>query len=259
MQTYSISSSSSLTTPTSGSITLSPSLATSLSTSPSMASPSIFTSTSTSTAPRVRFDAECVHIPELGSFNPKRPRIVTKSHSLPLWKNTRDEEDEQHVVLKVAVSRWVMPSFFVLVFGFVFVCDLWFPPPLRAAPLPGLLFLSARAPRPAPPFLQIQKILLTLARTQRLALPAIRLLPLPSCLRSPSITSASAALSSPPEASPSPAASFGSLGAGNPPPTSAGTSTSPPNTSDTSSTRNSNPDAIASRCPEHDFPSKSAR
>ncbi|KAF8174138.1 hypothetical protein K438DRAFT_1980422 [Mycena galopus ATCC 62051] len=55
--------------------------------------------------------------------------------------------------------------------------------------------------------------------------------PLPSCLRSPSITSASAALSSPPEAEPSPAASFGSLGAGNTPPT----STSPPNTSDASS------------------------
>ncbi|KAF8144416.1 hypothetical protein K438DRAFT_1992874 [Mycena galopus ATCC 62051] len=158
MQTYSISSS--LTTPTSGSITLSPSLATSLSTSPSMASPSIFTSTSTSTAPRVRFDAECVRIPELGSFNPKRPRIVTKSYSLPLWKNTRDKEDEQHVVLKAAVSRWVMPSSFVLVFGFGFgfVSGLWFPPPLRAAPLPGLLFLSARAPRPAPPFVCLTRM-----------------------------------------------------------------------------------------------------
>ncbi|KAF8174149.1 hypothetical protein K438DRAFT_1980437 [Mycena galopus ATCC 62051] len=144
-----------LPTPTSGSgsITLSPSLATatSLSTSSSMASPSISTSTSTSTAPRVRFEAECVLIPELGSFNPKRPRMVTKSYSLPLWKkNTRDEEDEQHVVLKVALPRWVMPSFFVLVF--IFVSGFLFPPFLRAALLHVLLSPPARGPRPRPFF-----------------------------------------------------------------------------------------------------------
>ncbi|KAF8174131.1 hypothetical protein K438DRAFT_1980414 [Mycena galopus ATCC 62051] len=127
-QTYTMRSP--LPTPTSGSgsITLSPSLATStsLSTSSSMASPPISTSNSTTSAPRVRFDAECVLIPELGSFNPKRPRMVTKSYSLPLWKkNTRDEEDEQHVVLKVALPR---------------------------AALPGLLSPPARAPRPRPSF-----------------------------------------------------------------------------------------------------------
>ncbi|KAF8164493.1 hypothetical protein K438DRAFT_1984640 [Mycena galopus ATCC 62051] len=152
-QTYTMRSP--LPTPTSGSgsITLSPSLATStsLSTSSSMASPSISTSTSTTSAARVRFDAECVLIPELGSFNPKRPRMVTKSYSLPLWKkNTRDEEDEQHVVLK----------------------------------------------------LQIQKIL-TLARTQRLALPASRLPAAPVlpalalhhfCVRGPLFTTGSVTL-----------------------------------------------------------------
>ncbi|KAF8129431.1 hypothetical protein K438DRAFT_1980511 [Mycena galopus ATCC 62051] len=91
----------------SGSITLSPSLAPSLSTSPSMASPSIRTSTSTSatststSTPSVRFDAECVP-------NPKRPQIVMKSYSLLLWrKNTRDEADAQHVVLKVVVPKRV--------------------------------------------------------------------------------------------------------------------------------------------------------
>ncbi|KAF8193506.1 hypothetical protein K438DRAFT_1969409 [Mycena galopus ATCC 62051] len=87
-QTYTISSP--LVKPASGSgsglITLSPSLAPSLSTSSSMASPSIPTSTSTSTtststsAPCVRFDADC-------------------------RKNTRDAEDEQHVVQKVVLPR----------------------------------------------------------------------------------------------------------------------------------------------------------
>ncbi|KAF8193494.1 hypothetical protein K438DRAFT_1969398 [Mycena galopus ATCC 62051] len=186
-QTYTIRSP--LLTPTSGSgsIPLSPSLATatSLSTSSSMVSPSISTSTSTSTAPRVRFDAECVLIPELGSFNPKRPRMVTKSYSLPLWKkNTRDEEDEQHVVLKVA-----LPSF-----------------KSRKSSSRSRERNASRSPPAASP-------------------------PLPSCLRSPSITSASAAISSPPEATPSPTASFGSLGVENASPT----PTSPPKTSDASS------------------------
>ncbi|KAF8129429.1 hypothetical protein K438DRAFT_874883 [Mycena galopus ATCC 62051] len=141
-QTYTMRSPLATPTSGSGSITLSPSLATStsLSTSSSMASPSISTSTSTTSAARVRFDAECVLIPELGSFNPKRPRMVTKSYSLPLWKkNTRDEEDEQHVVLKVALPRNKLVtgyvagvgacafSFPLLVLGFFGGCSVSFP------------------------------------------------------------------------------------------------------------------------------------
>ncbi|KAF8164501.1 hypothetical protein K438DRAFT_1984647 [Mycena galopus ATCC 62051] len=81
------------TQPTSGSITLSPSLAPlpSLFTSPSMASPSIPTSTSTSAT-----STSSVHLAAL----------LTKGYSLLLYtKNTRDEEDEQHVALKVVLPR----------------------------------------------------------------------------------------------------------------------------------------------------------
>ncbi|KAF7367743.1 hypothetical protein MSAN_00838200 [Mycena sanguinolenta] len=91
------------------SISLSPSISSSVSGSASVsASTSISTTTvptgKTTTVSRVRFDAECILIPELGySYSSKRPRMVTKSYSLPLWKRGRDEED---VVLKVA-----LPSF----------------------------------------------------------------------------------------------------------------------------------------------------
>ncbi|KAJ7088401.1 hypothetical protein B0H15DRAFT_289918 [Mycena belliarum] len=55
---------------------------------------------------RVRFDAECILIPD--TPHAKRPRLLTKSYSLPLWRKGRAhrEEDEAHVVLKVA-----LPSF----------------------------------------------------------------------------------------------------------------------------------------------------
>ncbi|KAJ6605265.1 hypothetical protein DFH09DRAFT_1300001 [Mycena vulgaris] len=69
-------------------------LATSSSNTGSMA-----TSSSQATT-RVRFDAECTLIPDM-PFS-KRPKMVTKSYSLPLWRKPRDEQ----VVLKVA-----LPSF----------------------------------------------------------------------------------------------------------------------------------------------------
>lgn len=64
----------------------------------------------------VRFDNECVLIPESPSLKHKRPMILTKSYSLPLWKkrasngppsavsDTELDEDVQ-VVLKVPVPR----------------------------------------------------------------------------------------------------------------------------------------------------------
>ncbi|KAJ7025028.1 hypothetical protein C8F04DRAFT_1191827 [Mycena alexandri] len=63
---------------------------------------------------RVRFDASCILIPESSSLlfaggGSKRPRMVTKSYSLPLWKkqkrgeDTEDGEESAHVVLKVAL------------------------------------------------------------------------------------------------------------------------------------------------------------
>ncbi|KAJ7023881.1 hypothetical protein C8F04DRAFT_1132931 [Mycena alexandri] len=66
---------------------------------------------------RVRFDASCILIPESSSVSfagggSKRPRMVTKSYSLPLWKKQKwgedmdDGEESGHVVLKVA-----LPSF----------------------------------------------------------------------------------------------------------------------------------------------------
>ncbi|KAJ7744209.1 hypothetical protein B0H16DRAFT_996075 [Mycena metata] len=67
-------------------------------------------------AARVRFDASCTLIPEstlLFGLNggSKRPRMVTKSYSLPLWKKQKRGEDVEdgaesggaHVVLKVAL------------------------------------------------------------------------------------------------------------------------------------------------------------
>ncbi|KAJ7660897.1 hypothetical protein DFH06DRAFT_1400324, partial [Mycena polygramma] len=77
------------------------------------------TPTTTTPAPssaRVRFDAECVLIPDLGlGAGSKRPRMVTKSYSLPLWRKPghsshqgggEEEDAHAHVVLKVA-----LPSF----------------------------------------------------------------------------------------------------------------------------------------------------
>ncbi|KAJ6602340.1 hypothetical protein B0H10DRAFT_660990 [Mycena sp. CBHHK59/15] len=60
------------------------------------------TTTSTSTtlslaAPlmhRVRFDSECVLIPDVPQ--PKRPRMLSKSYSLPLWRRARDRDDERN-------------------------------------------------------------------------------------------------------------------------------------------------------------------
>ncbi|KAJ6505567.1 hypothetical protein C8R45DRAFT_973134 [Mycena sanguinolenta] len=56
-------------------------------------------------ASRVRFDAECILIPELGySYGTKRSRMVTKSYSLPLWKRG-GRDGKEDVVLKVALPR----------------------------------------------------------------------------------------------------------------------------------------------------------
>ncbi|KAH9927423.1 uncharacterized protein BXZ73DRAFT_90706 [Epithele typhae] len=61
------------------------------------------------TAPKVRFDQECVLIPDPSPVS-RLPRFVTKSYSLPLWKRKRDpsvdsEDDlpEDHVTFKVSV------------------------------------------------------------------------------------------------------------------------------------------------------------
>ena len=68
----------------------------------------------------VRFDNECVLIPEQ---NRKRPRVVTRSYSLPLWKRrsqlsdsdsveavppspvTPTAPDDTHIVFKVPLPR----------------------------------------------------------------------------------------------------------------------------------------------------------
>ncbi|KAJ7030233.1 hypothetical protein C8F04DRAFT_737731 [Mycena alexandri] len=74
-------------------------------------------------AARVRFDASCILIPEssllFAGGGSKRPRMVTKSYSLPLWKKQKrgedmeDGEESAHVVLKVALPRY----------GVLFVCS----------------------------------------------------------------------------------------------------------------------------------------
>ena len=65
--------------------------------------------------PKVRFEQECVLIPDPVPMS-RMPRLVTKSYSLPLWKRKRDpsvlsesEDDtpEDHVVFKVSVPRSV--------------------------------------------------------------------------------------------------------------------------------------------------------
>ncbi|KAJ7806699.1 hypothetical protein B0H14DRAFT_2875207, partial [Mycena olivaceomarginata] len=95
------------TTAKPGSISASASMS-SGATSNSLATPTTPTPTTPTTAKpaRVRFDAECVLIPDLGGgAGSKRPRMVTKSYSLPLWKKSSKEED---VVLKVALPRWAI-------------------------------------------------------------------------------------------------------------------------------------------------------
>ncbi|KAI0757462.1 hypothetical protein C8Q80DRAFT_102176 [Daedaleopsis nitida] len=61
--------------------------------------------------PKVRFEQECVLIPDVIPIS-KLPRLVTKSYSLPLWKRKRspsvvseseDEPPEDQVVFKVSV------------------------------------------------------------------------------------------------------------------------------------------------------------
>ncbi|KAJ7449442.1 hypothetical protein B0H11DRAFT_2247182 [Mycena galericulata] len=65
---------------------------------------------------RVRFDAECVLIPDV--LPSKRPRMLTKSYSLPLWRRRdRDRDDEEQRVIRVALPRWV-PCAFVCVHSF---------------------------------------------------------------------------------------------------------------------------------------------
>jgi hypothetical protein len=70
----------------------------------------------------VRFDNECVLIPE-SVLCSKRPKMITKSYSLPLWKKkgvqgaaaASDTEldvrvnEENHVILRVPVPRYSKP------------------------------------------------------------------------------------------------------------------------------------------------------
>ena len=69
-------------------------------------------------SPKVRFEHECVVIPDPAPVS-RLPRLVTKSYSLPLWKRKRepsivseseDEPSDDHVVFKVSVPRSV-PSY----------------------------------------------------------------------------------------------------------------------------------------------------
>ncbi|EJF55941.1 hypothetical protein DICSQDRAFT_184092 [Dichomitus squalens LYAD-421 SS1] len=87
-----------------------------LPTSPSFVSlssthPSTVDSDSTLLTPKVRFEHECVVIPDSAPVS-RLPRLVTKSYSLPLWKRKRepsivseseDEPSEDHVLFKVSV------------------------------------------------------------------------------------------------------------------------------------------------------------
>lgn len=68
-------------------------------------------------SPRVRFDHECVLIPDPLPMS-RLPRLVTKSYALPLWKRKRspsvvsepeDDPLDDHVVFKVSVPRSVLP------------------------------------------------------------------------------------------------------------------------------------------------------
>ena len=67
-------------------------------------------------SPKVRFDQDCVLIPDPIPSS-RLPRLVTKSYSLPLWKrkqrepsivsDTEDDTNDEHVVFKVSVPRSV--------------------------------------------------------------------------------------------------------------------------------------------------------
>ena len=70
--------------------------------------------------PKVRFDQECVLIPDPVPQS-RMPRLVTKSYSLPLWRRKRDpsidsEDDllDEQVVFKVSVPRSVSTICFLL-------------------------------------------------------------------------------------------------------------------------------------------------
>lgn len=71
----------------------------------------------------VRFDAECVLIPDSEPWS-KRPRLLTKSYSLPLWRRKAQQlsdseggddtttavppsPEETHVVLKLPIPTYV--------------------------------------------------------------------------------------------------------------------------------------------------------
>ncbi|KAJ6505554.1 hypothetical protein C8R45DRAFT_973101, partial [Mycena sanguinolenta] len=87
------------------SIALSPSVSASTSVSGSTSISTACMTPAPAVASRVRFDAECILIPELGySYGTKRPRMVTKSYSLPLWKRGgRDGKAEVVLLSKVAL------------------------------------------------------------------------------------------------------------------------------------------------------------
>ncbi|KAJ7112393.1 hypothetical protein C8R43DRAFT_150527 [Mycena crocata] len=62
---------------------------------------------------RVRFDAECILIPDTGAGRPK----FTKSYSLPLWRRGGKEKEKggregEDVVLKVVMPSVSWPQFF---------------------------------------------------------------------------------------------------------------------------------------------------
>ena len=128
-------------------------------------SPSHFADTPRS--PKVRFDHDCVVIPDPVPSS-RLPRLVTKSYTLPLWKRKRDpsqfsesedEPSEDHVVFKVSVPRSVYSPFPSLAQLTLPPVPFILPPASqpKPAPLPAnhlnlLSFLasSTRTPRPPP-------------------------------------------------------------------------------------------------------------
>ncbi|KAJ6505571.1 hypothetical protein C8R45DRAFT_973142 [Mycena sanguinolenta] len=144
------------------SIALSPSISSSVSASTSISAPTttyMTPSCKAAVASRVRFDAECILIPELGySYGTKRPRMVTKSYSLPLWKRGgRDGKEEEEVVSKVALPRMctVFPTLCWRFRWFLCICvyigSLGFYsifPPAWPARLPSLVAPFSSSPHP---------------------------------------------------------------------------------------------------------------
>ena len=100
--------------------------------------------------PKVRFDHECVLIPDPTPVS-RLPRLVTKSYSLPLWKRKRElsvdsepEVPDDHVVFKVSVPRSVhacLPSLTFVKMPNISNLSIVFPskPALRPATRTGLL------------------------------------------------------------------------------------------------------------------------